>query len=93
MIDLEKINERKQVIAKDIENVRTRMAESQRKISEDQALLNALMGAFQQCDAFAKELDNDEPEMVSDVENSEDDEALVGDRPTMNKLEDDEEDE
>ena len=72
MIDLEKINERKQVIAKDIENVRTRMAESQRKISEDQALLNALMGAFQQCDAFAKELDNDEPEMVSDVENSED---------------------
>jgi hypothetical protein len=72
MIDIDKINERKQVIAKDIEAVRARMAESQRKISEDQALLNALMGAFQQCDAFAKELDNDEPEMVSDVENSED---------------------
>lgn len=72
MIDLEKINERKQVIAKDIEAVQGRIAESQRKISEDQALLNALMGAFQQCDAFAKELDNDEPEMVSDVENSED---------------------
>ena len=72
MIDLEKINERKQVIAKDIEAVQGRVAESQRKISEDQSLLNALMGAFQQCDAFAKELDNDEPEMVSDVENSED---------------------
>ena len=72
MIDLEKINERKQVIAKDIEAVQGRIAEAQKKIVEDQALLNALMGAFQQCDAFAKELDNDEPEMVSDVENSED---------------------
>ena len=73
MIDIEKINERKEVIAKDIENVRTRMAESQRKFSEDQSLLNALMGAFQQCDAFAKELDNDEAvkdSTVSDVENN-----------------------
>ena len=70
MIDLEKINERKAVIAKDIENVRLRVAEAQKKITEDQSLLNALMGAFQQCEAFAKDLDNDEPEMVSDVENS-----------------------
>jgi hypothetical protein len=50
--------------------------------SEDQALLNALMGAFQQCDAFAKELDNDETveeTTVSDVENSEEvDEAIGG---------------
>jgi len=79
MIDLEKINERKQVIAKDIEAVRGRIAEAQKKIAEDQALLNALMGAFQQCDAFVKELDDDEPEMVSDVENSEEvDEAIGG---------------
>ena len=70
MIDLEKINERKQVIATDIESVRKRIAEAQKKITEDQSLLNALMGAFQQCEAFAKDLDNDEPEMVSDVENS-----------------------
>ena len=73
MIDLEKINERKQVIAKDIEAVRGRIAEAQKKIAEDQALLNALTGAFQQCDAFAKELDNDEAvedSIVSDVENS-----------------------
>ena len=73
MIDLEKINERKQVIAKDIETVRGRIAEAQKKITEDQGLLNALMGAFQQCDAFAKELDNvktDEDLSVSDVENS-----------------------
>ena len=70
MIDLEKINERKEVIAKDIEAVRGRIAEAQKKIVEDQALLNALTGAFQQCDVFVKDLDNDEPEMVSDVENS-----------------------
>ena len=78
MIDLEKINERKQVIAKDIEAVQGRIAEAQNKIAEDQALLNALVGAFQQCDAFAKELDNDEPEMVSDVENSEDPDESIG---------------
>ena len=71
MIDLEKINERKQVIAKDIEAVRGRIAEAQKKIAEDQSLLNALMGAFQQCDAFVKELDDDTPlEEVGDVENS-----------------------
>jgi prefoldin subunit 5 len=71
MIDLEKINERKQVIAKDIEAVRGRIAEAQKKIAEDQSLLNALMGAFQQCDAFIKELDDDtSSEETSDVENS-----------------------
>jgi len=73
MIDLEKINERKEVIAKDIEAVRGRIAEAQKKIAEDQSLLNALMGAFQQCDVFAKELDNDEAvedSTVSDVENN-----------------------
>ena len=81
MIDLEKINERKQVIAKDIEAVQRRIAEAQKKIAEDQALLNALMGAFQQCDAFAKELDNDETveeTTVSDVENSEDPDEAIG---------------
>ncbi len=73
MIDFEKINERKEVLGKDIEMIRARIAESQKKISEDQAMLNALMGAFQQCDAFAKELDDDEADedsSASDVENS-----------------------
>ena len=78
MIDLEKINERKQVIAKDIEAVQGRIAEAQKKIAEDQALLNALMGAFQQCDAFVKELDDDTPEEESDVENSEDPDEAIG---------------
>tara|TARA_Y100000782_G_C10116983_1_gene236999 strand:- start:541 stop:771 length:231 start_codon:yes stop_codon:yes gene_type:complete len=72
MIDLEKITERKEVIAKDIETVRARLAEYDKQKEKDTALLNALMGAFQQCDAFAKELDNDEAvnATVSDVENS-----------------------
>jgi len=78
MIDLEKINERKQVIAKDIENVRLRVAEAQKKITEDQSLLNALMGAFQQCEAFAKEFNDDTPEEESDVENSEDPDEAIG---------------
>ena len=76
MIDLEKINERKQVIAKDIEAVRARMGEAQKKMTEDQSLLQALMGAFQQCDAFAKEFNDDTPNEESDVENSEDFEDL-----------------
>jgi len=72
MIDLDKINERKEVIAKDIEAVRARMGEAQKKMAEDQSLLQALMGAFQQCDAFAKEFNDDTPVEESDVENSED---------------------
>ena len=73
MINLEKLDERKTVLETDINMVRERIAESQKKIAEDQALLNALMGAFQQCDAFAKDFDNDEAvedTTVSDVENS-----------------------
>ena len=70
MIDLDKINERKQVIAKDIEAVRSRMGEAQKKMAEDQSLLQALMGAYQQCDAFAKEFNDDTPVEESGVENS-----------------------
>ena len=71
MIDIEKINKRKEVIGKDIESVRARVAEYDKNKMEDIALLNALMGALQQCDAFIKELDNDTPpEEASDVENS-----------------------
>jgi hypothetical protein len=40
--------------------------------------LNALLGAFQQCDAFIKEIDNDTPEEESDVENSEDPDEAIG---------------
>jgi len=71
MIDIEKINKRKEVIEKDIESVRARVVEYDKNKMEDVALLNALMGALQQCDAFIKELDDDTPpEEASDVENS-----------------------
>ena len=69
-IDRESINKRKEVIAADIENVRTRLTELDKQKEKDTALLNALLGAYQQCDAFAKELDDDNPEGDSDVENS-----------------------
>ena len=51
MINLEKINERKEVIAKDIETVRSRLDGYEKSKEKDTALLNALLGAFQQCDA------------------------------------------
>ena len=76
MIDIESITKRKEVIAKDIETVRTRLTEYDTAKEKDTALLNALLGALQQCDAFIKELDDDtlveveEPEEASDVENS-----------------------
>ena len=71
MIDLENITKRKEVIAKDIETVRARLGEYDKQKEKDTALLNALMGAYQQCDAFVKELDNDTPpEEASDVENN-----------------------
>ena len=69
-INLESIIKRKEVIAADVESVRTRLIDIDKQKEKDTALLNALLGAFQQCDAFAKELDNDNPEGDSDVENS-----------------------
>jgi transposase len=72
MIDLEKLMNANRLLRKISKRFRDVLPKRREEIAEDQALLHALMGAFQQCDAFAKELDNDEPEMVSDVENSED---------------------
>ena len=65
-IGKESIETRKSVIEGDIETVRTRLVELEKRREADTALLNALMGALQQCDAFLKELDDDEPEMASD---------------------------
>ena len=65
-ISKENLEERKSVIGTDIETVRTRLVELEKRREADTALLNALMGALQQCDAFLKELDDDEPEMASD---------------------------
>ena len=66
MITRDSIEKRKEVLSEDINNVRLRLQEYEKKKVEDVALLNGLSGAFQQCDIFLQELDNDEPEMAGD---------------------------
>ena len=58
MITQESIEERKEVLIKDIQLVKQRLAEYEQKKVEDTALVNALTGALQQCDVFLKEYDN-----------------------------------
>ena len=70
MITKDSLEKRKEVLSKDINDVKLRLAEYEKKKIEDVALLNGLSGAFQQCVIFLKELDNDESEMANDVENS-----------------------
>ena len=70
-ITRETIEERKNVLMNDINSARQRMAEYDKKKQEDIALLNALTGAYQQCENFLQELDNEEPEMASDDGNDE----------------------
>lgn len=65
MITKESIEERKEVLLKDIQLVKDRLTEYEQKKMEDTALVNALTGALQQCDVFLKEYD-DEPDLVSD---------------------------
>ncbi len=65
-IDVNIITARKEALSKDISDVKGRLIEYDKKKQDDTALLNALLGAFQQCDAFLKELDNDTPEEESD---------------------------
>ena len=65
-ISKEAIEERRIVLQKDIATARERIAEHDKKRQEDIALINALTGAFQQCEVFLKQLDNEEPEMVGD---------------------------
>ena len=70
-ITRENIEERKNVLMNDINSAKQRMAEYDKKKQEDIALLNALTGAYQQCENFLQELDNEEPEMASDDGNDE----------------------
>ena len=57
-ISRESIEERKSVLQNDIVTAKERLAEHDKKKQEDVALINALTGAYQQCDAFLKELDD-----------------------------------
>ena len=57
-IDREQIENRKIILQNDINTARQRIAEYDKKKTEDVALINALTGAYQQCDNFLKELDD-----------------------------------
>ena len=70
MITKESIEERKEVLLKDIQLVKQRLAEYELKKTEDTALANALTGALQQCEVFLKEYDV-EPDLVSDSDSDE----------------------
>ena len=60
------IQKRITVLDSDIQKSRQKMSELEQQRIESVALLNALMGAKQQCDNFLLELDNVGPEVVSD---------------------------
>jgi len=70
-ITRENIEKRRNVLMNDMNDAKQRIAEYDKGKQEDIALLNALTGAYQQCEVFLKELDNEEPEMVSDDGNDE----------------------
>ena len=58
-ISRESIEQRKSVLQNDIATAKGRMAENDKKRQEDVALINALTGAFQQCEGFLKALDDE----------------------------------
>ena len=70
-ITRESIEERKTVLENDIISARQRVAEYDKRKTEDVALLNALTGALQQCEQFLKEFDNEKPVMAGDDGNDE----------------------
>ena len=66
MIDEKKINDRIQVLNGDISKVQQDLQTIEQKKAETTALLNALLGAKQQCESFLQEINNDEPDTNSD---------------------------
>lgn len=55
----ESIQNRMEVLVEDVKSIRERIANAEKQIMDDKATLNALLGAYQQCEAFLKEI-NDE---------------------------------
>ena len=66
MIDEKKINDRIEVLNGDIQKVQKDLQTIEQKKAESTALLNALLGAKQQCESFLQEINNDEPDTNSD---------------------------
>ena len=72
MITKDNIEERKNTLLNDLQTVRERITEYEKKKSEDVALSNALNGAIQQCDIFLEDFlekedfNNETPEMAGD---------------------------
>ena len=65
-IDREQIENRKTILQNDINTARQRIADSDKRKTEDIALINALTGALQQCDLFLQDLDDEKSEMAGD---------------------------
>ena len=57
-ISKEQIEQRRDVLQNDINTAKQRIADNDKKKTEDIALINALTGAYQQCENFLKELDD-----------------------------------
>ena len=58
-ITKEQIEQRRDILQNDINTARQRIADYDKKKTEDVALINALTGALQQCENFLKELDDE----------------------------------
>ena len=66
MLDENSINERIKVLDGDIAKVAEQMQSLEKQKSDAVAMMNALQGAKQQCEAFLQEFSNDEPDTNSD---------------------------
>ena len=66
MITKDNIAERRTKLESDIGVLRQKLQNLENQRKESVGLLNALTGALQQCDEFLRQIDNVEPEVVSD---------------------------
>jgi len=66
MLDENSIKERLEILNSDITKVQENLVTLEKQTKDGIAMLNALNGAKQQCESFLQELNNDEPEVVSD---------------------------
>ena len=66
MITKDTIAERRTKLESDIGVLRQKLQNLEKQRIEAVGLVNALTGALQQCDEFLRQIDNVEPEVVSD---------------------------